>query len=60
MAEPEPSESECKRIEEAPRDSEKRYRELSAVDDLTQHYDSGIFIGNAGWRSIGWTAMGSL
>ncbi len=36
-------ESERNRIEEALRDSEKRYRELSIVDDLTQLYNSRYF-----------------
>jgi diguanylate cyclase (GGDEF)-like protein/PAS domain S-box-containing protein len=35
--------TERKRIEEALRDSEKRYRELSIVDDLTQLYNSRHF-----------------
>ena len=35
--------SERNRIEEALRDSEKRYRELSIVDDLTQLYNSRYF-----------------
>jgi diguanylate cyclase (GGDEF)-like protein len=37
------SDSERKRAEEALRDSEKRYRELSIVDDLTQLYNSRHF-----------------
>ena len=43
ITELEQSESERKRIEEALRDSEKRYRELSIVDDLTQLYNSRYF-----------------
>ena len=39
----EQAESERKRIEEALRDSENRYRELSIVDDLTQLYNSRHF-----------------
>ena len=35
--------SERSRIEEALRDSERRYRELSIVDDLTQLYNSRYF-----------------
>ena len=35
--------TEHKRVEEALRDSEKRYRELSIVDDLTQLYNSRHF-----------------
>ena len=35
--------TERKRVEEALRDSEKRYRELSIVDDLTQLYNSRHF-----------------
>jgi diguanylate cyclase (GGDEF)-like protein/PAS domain S-box-containing protein len=35
--------TERKRIEEALRDSEKRYRELSIIDDLTQLYNSRHF-----------------
>ena len=35
--------TERKRMEEALRDSEKRYRELSIVDDLTQLYNSRHF-----------------
>jgi diguanylate cyclase (GGDEF)-like protein len=37
------SDSERKRAEKALRDSEKRYRELSIVDDLTQLYNSRHF-----------------
>ena len=43
IAELEQSESERRRIEEALRDSERRYRELSIVDDLTQLYNSRYF-----------------
>ena len=43
ISELEQSESECKRMEEALRESEKRYRELSIVDDLTQLYNSRYF-----------------
>ena len=43
ISELEQSESECKRMEEALRESEKRYRELSIVDDLTQLYNSRHF-----------------
>jgi diguanylate cyclase (GGDEF)-like protein/PAS domain S-box-containing protein len=35
--------TERKRVEEALRDSEKRYRELSIIDDLTQLYNSRHF-----------------
>jgi two-component system cell cycle response regulator len=37
------SEAERKRTEEALRESERRYRELSVVDDLTQLYNSRHF-----------------
>ena len=43
ITELEQSESERKRMEEALRESEKRYRELSIVDDLTQLYNSRHF-----------------
>jgi diguanylate cyclase (GGDEF)-like protein len=43
IAELEQSESDRKQAEEALRDSEKKYRELSIVDDLTQLYNSRHF-----------------